>query len=55
MTASKTVGGPGDDVEMAVGDRVERAGVDRDRVHRSSCAPIEGQRRLAEAALALGC
>ena len=25
-----------DDVEMAVGDRVERAGIDRDRVHRSS-------------------
>ena len=28
--------GARDDVEVAVGDRVERAGIDRDRVHRSS-------------------
>ena len=44
-----------DDVEVAVGDRVERA---RDRPRWCSSilrASVEGQRRLAEAALALGC
>ena len=29
-------GGPGHHVDMTVGDRVERAGVDRDRLHQSS-------------------
>ena len=36
MTVSKTAAARRDDVEVAVGDRVERAGIDRDRVHRSS-------------------
>ena len=29
-------GGPFDDIEMAVGDGIERAGIDRDGLHRSS-------------------
>ena len=47
--------GTGHDVEVAVGDRVERARIDRDRCSSILLASVERQRRLAEAALALGC
>ena len=48
-------GGPADDVEVAVRDRVERAGIDRDSLilARSLRPSIEGQGGLAEPAVAL--